>query len=272
MIEKCTHNQTQDYLRKNELLYSYQSGFRTNHSTDTCLPQLNDMILNGAENGKHTGMILIDLQKAFDTLDHHIFLEKMKYIDFSDKIIKWFHTSLTNRVIFVSLGTVFFESKGHKLQSFPKIYTETFLVFTIHKWCSAGFVNTHTYLYADDTIIFCKHKYVTEIENVLNKEFVNVCHWFVDNKLSIHFGIDRTKCILFSKDKNLPGLNITYSDNRINQYRMIECLGCCLDANLSGKSMVMKSLRKINIKLQFLHRLDEFLNPKLRRLLCNSSV
>ena len=133
VIEKCTHNQTQDYLRKNELLYSYQSGFRTNHSTDACLPQLNDMILNGAENGKHTGMILIDLQKAFDTLDHHIFLEKMKYIDFSDKIIKWFHTSLTNRVIFVSLGTVFFESKGHKLQSFPKIYTETFLVFTIHK-------------------------------------------------------------------------------------------------------------------------------------------
>ena len=107
VIEKSTHDQTQDYLRKIELLYSYQSGFRTNHSTDTCLPQLNDMILNGAENAKHTGMILIGLQKAFDTLDHHILLEKMKYIDFSDKIIKWFDPYLTNRVIFVSLGTVF---------------------------------------------------------------------------------------------------------------------------------------------------------------------
>ena len=30
------------------------------------------MILNGAENEKHTGMILINLQKAFDTLDHAI--------------------------------------------------------------------------------------------------------------------------------------------------------------------------------------------------------
>ena len=33
-------------------------------------------------------------------------------------------------------------------------------------------------------------------------EFVNVCEWFVDNKRSIHFGEDKTKCILFSKEKN----------------------------------------------------------------------
>ena len=46
-----------------------------------------------------------------------------------------------------------------------------------------------------------------EIENVLSKEFANVCDWFVDNKLTIHFGEDKTKWILFSRDKNLPKLN-----------------------------------------------------------------
>ena len=50
---------------------------------------------------------------------------------------------------------------------------------------------------------------------------------------------------------------------------MVEYLGCCLDANLIGGPMAMKSLRKINTKLQFLSRQNEFLNPKLRRLLCN---
>ena len=60
---------------------------------------------------------------------------------------------------------------------------------------------------------------VREIENVLNKRFANVCNWFVDDKLSIHFGEDKTKCILFSRDKNLPDLNITYNNNRIKQYR-----------------------------------------------------
>ena len=101
----------QDYLQRNKLLYGYQSGFRANHSTDTCLSQLTGMILNGAENGKHTGMILIDLQKAFDTLDHKILLAKLRCIGFSGKTIKWFHSFLTNRAILVSLGTVFSEAE-----------------------------------------------------------------------------------------------------------------------------------------------------------------
>ena len=56
VIEKSTHNQLQDYLQRNELLYSYQSCFRAKHSTDTYLSRLTDMILNDAENGKHTSM------------------------------------------------------------------------------------------------------------------------------------------------------------------------------------------------------------------------
>ena len=98
---------------------------------------------------------------------------------------------------------------------------------------------------------FYQHKNVAEIENVLNKEFVNVCKWFIDSKLSIHFGKDKTKCILFSKEKNL------------------EYLGFYLDANISRESMAMKSFKKINAKLQFL-RQNEFVNPKLRGMLGNS--
>ena len=50
---------------------------------------------------------------------------------------------------------------------------------------------------------------------------------------------------------------------------MVEYLGHCLDSNLSGVSIAIKSLRKNNAKLQFLYRQNEFLNPKLNKLLCN---
>ena len=59
------------------------------------MSHLTDMILNSADNGKHNGMILNDLQKAFNTLDHTILLEKMKCIGFSNKTIRWFHSYLT---------------------------------------------------------------------------------------------------------------------------------------------------------------------------------
>ena len=52
------------------------------------------------------------------------------------------------------------------------------------------------FLYADDTCLVCQHKDINKIENQLNEDFSNICDWFVDNKLSIHFGEDKTKSII----------------------------------------------------------------------------
>ena len=85
---------------------------------------------------------------------------------------------------------------------------------------------------------------ISKIKDVLNKEFANVCKWFVDIKLSIHFGEDKITCILFSKCKSLPELNVIFDNKRIKQFHIAEYLGCYMDANLSGESTAMKSLKK----------------------------
>ena len=83
VIEKVIHDQTSTFLNSRNLLYNYQSGFRKNHSTDYCLSFLADKILKGFGKGLTTGMILIDLQKAFGTIDHDILLQKLYAIGFS---------------------------------------------------------------------------------------------------------------------------------------------------------------------------------------------
>ena len=88
IIEKTIQIQTQEHLDKNGLLYKYQSGFRANFSMDSCLLQLSDFILRGMDKGFHTGMILVDLQKVFDTLDHTVLLQKMECIGFRESVIK----------------------------------------------------------------------------------------------------------------------------------------------------------------------------------------
>ena len=95
--------QSQDYLNENNILYKYQSGFRTKHSTDTCLSLLNDNILTGIDNGMLTGMILIDLKKAFDTIDHEIFFSKIVHLGFSQATISWYKSYLTNRTLLVNV-------------------------------------------------------------------------------------------------------------------------------------------------------------------------
>ena len=85
VIEKVIHNQTEIFLNKNKILYKYQSGFRKSFSTNSCLTLLTDKINKGFESGKYTGLILIDLQKAFDTIDHEILLKKWDALDFREK-------------------------------------------------------------------------------------------------------------------------------------------------------------------------------------------
>ena len=58
-------------------------------------------------------------------------------------------------------------------------------------------VDCDLFLYVDDSYLVYQHKDVKEIEKNLYKNFSDVCDWFVDNKLSIHLGEDKTKCILF---------------------------------------------------------------------------
>ena len=77
---------------------------------------------------------------------------------------------------------------------------------------------TTSSLYADDTCIYHQHRDIQKIENVLIKEFSSLCEWFIDIKLSIHSGEDKTKAILFTRNKTEAKLNICFQDHSIKQY------------------------------------------------------
>ena len=97
----------------------------------------------------------------------------------------------------------------------------------------------------------------------------------MDNKLSIHFGEDKAKSILFAskfKNKNTKKLNIKYGDIQIKQHSKVKYLGCLMDETMSGEAMALHVIHKINNKLKFLYRKNDFLTPTLRCLLCNALI
>ena len=78
-------------------MYKFQSGFRGSFSTDTCLIHLTDFIKFEMDKGHLVGMVLLDLQKAFDTVDHDMLLIKMEALGFSQDVIRWFRSYLSDR-------------------------------------------------------------------------------------------------------------------------------------------------------------------------------
>ena len=102
-----------------------------------------------------------------------------------------------------------------------------------------------------------------------------MCDWFVDNKLSTHFGQDKINSILFGtkrKLRNAKSLNIVYNGMEIKQHAKVKYLGCILDQSLSGESMALNVVDKIHSRLKFLHRQNRFLTSPLHRILCNALI
>ena len=219
-------------------------------------------------------MILIDLQKAFDTIDHDILLQNLYAIGFSKHSVNWFRSYLTNRTFLVILGNVF-SQPACVSSGVPQGSILGPLLFLIYINDMSQAVKCNLFLYADDTCLVCQHKDINEIEKQLNKDFESSCGWFVDNKLSIHFGDDKTKSIYFAskfKVKKARKLNIKYGNTQIKQHFKFKYLGCMLDETMSGEKVASSVINKINNKLKCLYRKNRFLTPTLRRLLCNALI
>ena len=98
-------------------------------------------------------------------------------------------------------------------------------------------VKCNLFLYADDKCLVCQHNNINEIEKQLHKDFESICDWFVENKLSIHFGDGKIKSILFATKftiRKVRKLNIKYGDIQIKQHPKVKYLGCILDKTMSG--------------------------------------
>ena len=79
VLEKIIALQLSSYFEKNKLLFDNQYGFRPKHSTEHAALELIDRITNKMDTNEIPLNIFIDLSKAFDTIDHSILLNKLKY-------------------------------------------------------------------------------------------------------------------------------------------------------------------------------------------------
>ena len=149
------------------------------------------------------------------------------------------------------------------------------LLFLIYVKDMPQAVKSNLFLYADNSCLVFHENDIPEIEKQLNGDFTNVSNWFADNRLSIHFGEAKTKFKIFTskcKIKKIPKLSITCNNIQIKLHSKVTYLGCILNEIMSGESMALKVINKINSRLKFLHRKNKFLTPALRRLLCNALV
>ena len=96
-------NRVYKFLEEQKHIYNLQFGFRSKHSTNHALIEITESIRKALDNKNFACGIFIDLQKAFDTVNHSILVNKLDYYGIRGISNKWFKSYLSNRSQFVSV-------------------------------------------------------------------------------------------------------------------------------------------------------------------------
>ena len=78
VMEKVIYTRVYTFLTKTGQICETQYGFRANHSCKHAVSQLIGTVLKNLENKKSTITVMLDLSKAFDTIEHVIMLNKLE--------------------------------------------------------------------------------------------------------------------------------------------------------------------------------------------------
>ena len=98
------HQHLYRFLESFEILYPPQFGFRERQSTSNALLSLTESIKQSIGSGKVGFGIFLDLQKAFDSVNHKILLDKLEHYGIRGNALIWFQSYLSGRTQYVTVN------------------------------------------------------------------------------------------------------------------------------------------------------------------------
>ena len=189
------YNQLKSFLNKHDIFYRKQYGFRDQRSTEHAILQIVNRIQGNMNKGMFSCGVFIDLQKAFDTIDHHILLQKLNHYGIRGIVNDWLYSYLVGRIQSTQIGSRF-SKKEKSLSDVPQGSVRGPLLFFIYiNDIHNASDKLQLYLVADDANLLYADKTLRSLETTMNLELSRVCQWLTANKLSLN--IKKTNFVIF---------------------------------------------------------------------------
>ena len=246
IFEKFIYSRMYSFLEKNNLLQDKQFGFRSKHSTTHALISLTESIKNFLDKKDIVSGIFIDLEKAFDTVNHSILCDKLNYYGFRGKSNDLIKSYLINRKQFVSING-YDSTKLDITCGVPQGSTLGPLLFLLYindLQNSLKFAKSSHF--ADDTCLTYSNKNPKTLEINLNHDLKNLTQWLRANRLSLN--VDKTKLLIFKSKYNknqYQDMIIKLLGKRLEPSTSVKYLCIHIDHNLSWDCHI----KEMNAKL-----------------------
>ena len=279
LFERIIHNKISSFLQENKLITSHQVGYRPHHSTQAALIELTDDIKAGIDCGDLTILVLFDLSKAFDSVNHHVLLHKLRSLNFDDNSIKWFHSYLSGRTQAVVDGSGLFSNWLRVTCGVPQGSVLGPLLFLLYMNDVPNFIRfSKIIMFVDDTQIYlqCSPDCLEEAVKVISEDATSFANWVTRNGLKLN--LDKTKVMIFGNHHNLSKINlstcppVTINGQPISYVTSTKDLGVWLDQELSWKTHVSKIVSKVNSSLFCLRMHKHALSFSVRKHLVETLI
>ena len=214
----------------------------------------------------YAGILLTDLSKAFDCINHELLIAKLHAYGFSFESLTFIQSYLTNRIQRVKINSSFSEYSNVE-SGVPQGSISGPLFFNIFI-CDLFFDDIDIDLanYADDTTPYAYDLELDKVIESLEKNIDKLFHWFSDNFLKAN----PDKChLLINTDENvalkIKNETITNSSNE-------KLLGILFNNKFDFDEHVTSLCRKASQKLNALARVAQYTNLAQRRLIMNAFI
>ena len=271
LLEKVMYTRVYDFMQNTNQIYESQYGFRTGHSCENAISEALGEIVKGLQNGKTTVCILLDLSKAFDSLDHNTIFEKMDKYGLRGLCLNWFKSYLMDRDLKVRC------KNRHGVNTYSDLYKVDFgtpqgsclgpLIFMI--FCNDLRLNLE-YLksiqFADDSTLLKSHKNLRYLTFCIEHDLTQIQDWFNANQLTLN--ADKTVCMVFSpKPIQKDELSISLSDTVLPVVPCSKFLGLWIDSNLNWTEHIRRLTTRIYSRMGLLKRGKNLLTIHARKIL-----
>ena len=177
ILERVAYDQLSDFLESIDLITSSQYGFRRRCNTELAVACFTDRIRLAMDQGKLTGAVIIDLQRAFDTVEYSVLLSNLPFYGVAGNEVMWIKSYLSGRFQYVHYHNVKSQLQRVKF-GVPQGSILGPLLFLIHiNDLVKKVYGCSVQIYADDTLIYTTHRDIKVIENTLSANMTVIKDW-----------------------------------------------------------------------------------------------
>lgn len=265
IFEKLLLTRLTNFLDKHNIIQPLQFGFRRSHSTTHAMLDMIAKIYEACEKRNYTACILLDIKKAFDSIDHKILLQKLNHYGVRGGPHNLIKSYLSNRSQFVSHNDCH-SSKCPITHGVPQGGPLSPLLFILYMNDLPTASNFCTRLFADDTCLEMSCHDPSILESSINTEIIKIEKWLYNNRLTLNS--EKTQLLTISPTpKVFITTKLNISNSTILSKKSVKYLGLFIDHDLSWSTHINHVTNKLSQCVGAMYKIKRYVStPTLRTI------